>query len=181
VDVSFAPLSTPLIAEVTFVCFRKSSASKSRRVYGGSAVTRAYIVNVEQGTQELTRVAGSSHWMGSGCGTVCVLHDAWFMVSMSKVFNDPTNTYSSFFHSGQVRRKSALSVQLQTVIAFTITSIVWYVLGFSLALSPSGSWFIGNFHNAALRNVLTDELREGGVPPLLLFAHHNMVACARYG
>lgn len=55
------------------------------------------------------------------------------------------------------------------------------MLGFSLALSPSGSWFIGNLHNAGLRNVLTDELREGRVPPLLLYAHHNMVACARYG
>ena len=50
----------------------------------------------------------------------------------------------SFFYGGMVSRKSIISTMLQSFIALGLISILWYVVGFSLAFGDSLGGFIGN-------------------------------------
>ena len=50
----------------------------------------------------------------------------------------------SFFYGGMVRPKNVISTMLQSFISMGLISIVWYVVGFSLAYGDSVHGLIGN-------------------------------------
>lgn len=50
----------------------------------------------------------------------------------------------SFFYGGMVGPKNVISTMLQSFIALGVISIVWYVVGFSLAFGDSLGGFVGN-------------------------------------
>src|SRR5580658_1566535 len=50
----------------------------------------------------------------------------------------------SFFYGGMVQRKNVISTMLQSFIAMGVISILWVVVGFSLAFGQSINGFIGN-------------------------------------
>ncbi len=50
----------------------------------------------------------------------------------------------SFFYGGMVRMKNIISTMLQSFIAMGVVSILWVVVGFSLAFGDSLGGFIGN-------------------------------------
>lgn len=50
----------------------------------------------------------------------------------------------SFFYGGMVSRKNIISTMLQSFIALGLISLLWYVVGFSLAFGDSLGGFIGN-------------------------------------
>jgi Amt family ammonium transporter len=50
----------------------------------------------------------------------------------------------SFFYGGMVRPKSIISTMLQSFIALGVISLLWYVVGFSLAFGDSIGGFIGS-------------------------------------
>ena len=50
----------------------------------------------------------------------------------------------SFFYGGMIRPKNIISTMLQSFVALGVISIVWYVVGFSLAFGKSFHGFIGN-------------------------------------
>ncbi len=50
----------------------------------------------------------------------------------------------SFFYGGMVQKKNVISIMLQSFIAMGIISILWVVVGFSLAFGNSIYGFIGN-------------------------------------
>lgn len=50
----------------------------------------------------------------------------------------------SFFYGGMVKPKNIISTMLQSFIALGIVSILWYVVGFSLAFGDSIGGIIGN-------------------------------------
>src|SRR5208282_3035301 len=50
----------------------------------------------------------------------------------------------SFFYGGMVQRKNVISTMLQSFIAMGVISILWVVVGFSLAFGDSVGGFIGN-------------------------------------
>lgn len=50
----------------------------------------------------------------------------------------------SFFYGGMVRRRNVISTMLQSFICMGIVSILWIVVGFSLAFGDSIGGFIGN-------------------------------------
>ncbi|CAJ0914655.1 609_t:CDS:2 [Entrophospora sp. SA101] len=60
-----------------------------------------------------------------------------------------------FFYSGLARRKNALSLVFMCILSIPIVSFQWFVIGYSLAFSPTGGPFIGNFDHALLRGVVT--------------------------
>lgn len=60
----------------------------------------------------------------------------------------------SFFYGGMVRAKNVISTMLQSFIAMGIISIIWVVIGFSLAFGDDIGGFIGNpFTYFMFRNV----------------------------
>ena len=50
----------------------------------------------------------------------------------------------SFFYGGMVQRKNVISTMLQSVVAMGLVSILWVVVGFSLAFGDSIGGIIGN-------------------------------------
>jgi Amt family ammonium transporter len=62
----------------------------------------------------------------------------------------------SFFYGGMVGYKNVISTMLQSFIALGVISLLWYLVGFSLAFGDSIGGFIGNpttffaFHNVGL-------------------------------
>ncbi|CAF0850645.1 unnamed protein product [Adineta ricciae] len=58
------------------------------------------------------------------------------------------------FYSGMTKRKSALSLLWLSFMSLSVTSFQWFLFGYSLTFSVSGSRFVGNFANVAMINVL---------------------------
>ncbi|NOY36871.1 MAG: ammonium transporter [Chlorobi bacterium] len=82
----------------------------------------------------------------------------------------------SFFYGGMVRTKNVISTMLQSFIAMGVVSIVWVVVGFSLAfgdsLGPEKAGLIGNpFTYFMFRNVgFATDPKLAPTIPLALFA-----------
>jgi Amt family ammonium transporter len=103
---------------------------------------------------------------------------AWVIVACALVlFMTPG---LAFFYGGMVRRKHVLGMLMQNVFAMGLISVVWAVVGFSLAFGGNGRW-IGNFDFAFLKDVATaTELPGYGtaliIPPILFMAFQMMFA-----
>jgi len=67
---------------------------------------------------------------------------AWVLVASALVFLMTPGL--SFFYGGMVSRKNVISTMLQGFIACGVISLVWVVIGFSLAFGPSIGGMIGN-------------------------------------
>lgn len=67
---------------------------------------------------------------------------AWLLVAGCLVFLMTPGL--SFFYGGMVNRKNVISTMLQSFIATGLITIVWIVVGFSLAFGPSFYGLIGN-------------------------------------
>ncbi len=78
----------------------------------------------------------------------------------------------SFFYGGMVNSKNIISTMLQSVIAMGVISIVWIVVGFSLAFGDSIGGFIGNPLTYFMFRGVGEATHPGLSPtvPLLLFA-----------
>ncbi|HKR95398.1 MAG TPA: ammonium transporter, partial [Candidatus Angelobacter sp.] len=58
----------------------------------------------------------------------------------------------ALFYGGLVRKKNVLATMLQSFAMMAVISVVWALVGYSLAFG-SGNSFIGGFHNLFLRGV----------------------------
>ena len=70
----------------------------------------------------------------------------------------------AFFYGGMVRKKNVISTMAQSFIAMAVVSIVWVVVGFSLAFGDSIGGIIGNRLDPALRVALDERATEEGKP-----------------
>src|SRR4051812_47582678 len=76
---------------------------------------------------------------------------AWMLVSAALVLM-MTGPGLALFYGGLVRRKNVLATMMQSFILMAIVSVVWAVVGYSLAFDV-GNPFIGGFRFAFLHNV----------------------------
>jgi ammonium transporter, Amt family len=107
---------------------------------------------------------------------------AWVLVSAALVlFMTPG---LAFFYAGMVRSRHALGMLMQNFFAMGIISVIWVVVGFSLAFGAGGK-YIGNFDFVGLANVVGDGAKQlpgyvGDfglvIPPLLFVAYQMMFA-----
>src|ERR1700691_2447692 len=62
----------------------------------------------------------------------------------------------ALFYGGMVRRKNVNSILMQCFMCLSIVSVLWVVIGYSLAFGPGHGWigqFVGNFDWFMLHNV----------------------------
>ncbi len=79
---------------------------------------------------------------------------AWLMTSAALVlFMTPG---LAFFYGGMVRSKNVLGMLMQNVFAMGIISVIWAVIGFSLAFGGDAP-LIGNLDYAFMRDIATTE------------------------
>ena len=68
---------------------------------------------------------------------------AWMLVSTALVFLMTPGL--ALFYGGMVRRKNVLSVLMQSFVAAGLVSILWILVGYSLAFGPDHAGLIGDF------------------------------------
>ena len=80
----------------------------------------------------------------------------------------------ALFYAGLVQSKNVLSVLCQHFGIACLMSIIWVVIGYSIAFSPGESGFVGNFSKMFIK--LPPESLSGGIPEVL-FAMFQMTFC----
>ena len=71
----------------------------------------------------------------------------------------------TLFYGGLTQRKSVLNTIGMSYTAFCTASVVWVVIGYSIAFSGDGAYF-GNLDNFLLKGILVTDV-EGTIPTLL--------------
>jgi len=77
--------------------------------------------------------------------------NAWMLVSAALVLM-MTGPGLALFYGGLVRRKNVLGTMMQSFILMAVVTVVWAVVGYSLAFGGSGP-LVGDLHFALLNNV----------------------------
>jgi ammonium transporter, Amt family len=106
---------------------------------------------------------------------------AWVLASAALVlFMTPG---LAFFYGGMVRSKNVLGMLMQNFFAMGLVSVLWAVVGFSLAFGDGGSW-IGNFDFAGLKDMANETTQLPGyvgplaltIPPIVFCLYQMMFA-----
>lgn len=105
---------------------------------------------------------------------------AWVLISIGLVaFMTPG---LAFFYGGMVRSKNILGMLMQNIFAMGLISVLWAVVGFSLAFGGTGK-YIGNFDFAFMKDLSTITELPGYtgdfglvIPILAFFAFQMMFA-----
>jgi len=77
--------------------------------------------------------------------------NSWMLTSSALVLM-MTGPGLALFYGGLVRKKNVLSTMLQSFAMMAVISVLWALVGYSLAFG-SGNSFIGGFHNLFLRGI----------------------------
>jgi len=85
---------------------------------------------------------GSEYQYIDGLGTIDKGDTAWMIVASAFVLLMTPGL--AFFYGGMVSKKSVISTMLQSFVALGVISILWVVVGFSLAFGDSFYGIIGN-------------------------------------
>ncbi|MGI9431035.1 MAG: ammonium transporter, partial [Myxococcota bacterium] len=101
---------------------------------------------------------------------------AWILTSTALVLF-MTIPGLSLFYGGLVRTKNVLSVLVQCLVLTALMSVIWLVVGYSLAFDSTGmaegevgrAAFIGGLGRMFLAGV-TPETLSGSIPEVLFFA-----------
>ena len=89
---------------------------------------------------------------------------AWILVSTALVLL-MTIPGLALFYGGMVRKKNVLSTMAHSFVAAAVVSIVWVVIGYTLAFSE-GNAFVGGLDKIMLAGITTDAL-SGTIPEIL--------------
>ncbi|KAF9171850.1 hypothetical protein BGX20_006805 [Mortierella sp. AD010] len=82
-----------------------------------------------------------------------------------------------YFYSGMARSKNALSLIMLSCCSIAVVTFQWFLFGYSLAFSKTGSKIIGNFDNAFLRNVLDQpSVGSSKIPDIVFMIFQCMFA-----
>jgi len=83
----------------------------------------------------------------------------------------------AFFYGGLVGRRNVLAIMIQSFVSMGITTIIWYVCGYSLCFSGGEGGIIGNLDLMFLQGVgpLTP-FGEGHIPLYVFIAYQMMFA-----
>ena len=83
----------------------------------------------------------------------------------------------AFFYGGLVGRKNVLAIMFQSFVSMGITTILWWVCGYSLCFSGGEGGIIGNLDMAFLRGVgPTTPFADGHIPLFVFIAYQMMFA-----
>jgi ammonium transporter, Amt family len=83
----------------------------------------------------------------------------------------------AFFYGGLVGRSNTLTIMIQSFASMGITTVLWWLIGYSLCFSGGADGIYGNFHLAFLRHVsLSSIYAPSGIPVTALIAYQMMFA-----
>ncbi len=136
--------------------------------------TRWIVIFILLALLQIVALSYSSNPDTSLADTIDKADTAWMIVATAMVlFMTPG---LSFFYGGMVSVKSVISTMLQSFIALGVVSLLWYVVGFSLAFGDSHYGLIGDPRTFfAFRNVgLNPHPLLSPTVPFMLFAFFQL-------
>ena len=100
--------------------------------------------------------------------------NAWMLVSAALVLL-MTGPGLALFYGGLVRKKNVLATMMQSFAMMAVLSILWAVVGYSLAFGDGNS-FIGGLHNIFLHGVgLTPDPAYAGTIPIQTYMIYQLM------
>ena len=102
---------------------------------------------------------------------------AWMLIATALVLL--MTPALAFFYGGLVRSKNALNTMMMSFISLGFVGILWALVGYSLALSPGGSDWLGDLRFAFLNGVGL-EAKDAVVPltiPHMLYMAFQATFC----
>ena len=83
----------------------------------------------------------------------------------------------AFFYGGLVGRSNTLTIMIQSFASMGITTVMWWLVGYSLCFSGGSNGIYGNFDVAFLRGVSPGDIyTPSGIPLVVLIAYQMMFA-----
>jgi Amt family ammonium transporter len=85
----------------------------------------------------------------------------------------------AFFYGGLVGRKNVLTIMIQSFVSMGVTTIIWWMYGYSLCFSGGVGGIIGNLDKAFLHGVTLNTLcpfGDGRIPEFVFMAYQMMFA-----
>ncbi|MBS1911364.1 MAG: ammonium transporter [Bacteroidetes bacterium] len=84
----------------------------------------------------------------------------------------------AFFYGGLVGRKNVLTIMMQSFVSMGVTTVLWYLVGYSLCFSGGEGGVIGNLDHALLHGIKITDAFGGstGIPVLVVVAYQMMFA-----
>ena len=82
----------------------------------------------------------------------------------------------AFFYGGLVGRKNTLTIMIQSYLSMSVTTVLWYLVGYSLCFSGDVMGIVGNLDMACLRGVTVDmAFNDQNRIPLMVFIAYQMM------
>jgi len=84
----------------------------------------------------------------------------------------------AFFYGGLVGRKNVLAIMIQSFVSMGVTTVLWFVCGYSLCFSGGAGAVIGNLNQAFLHGITVADAFTGSrtIPLFVLIAYQMMFA-----
>jgi len=84
----------------------------------------------------------------------------------------------AFFYGGLVGRKNVLAIMMQSFFSLCLTTVIWYVCGYSLCFSGGEGGFIGNLDKAFFSGVTLNSPSpvNPGIPEFVFASYQMMFA-----
>jgi ammonium transporter, Amt family len=82
----------------------------------------------------------------------------------------------AFFYGGLVGRKNVLAIMIQSFVSMGITTVLWFVCGYSLCFSGDVGGIVGNLNNAFFRGMHPMDAFSGShTIPVFVFCTYQMM------
>jgi Amt family ammonium transporter len=81
----------------------------------------------------------------------------------------------AFFYGGLVGRKNVLTIMMQSFVSMGWTTVVWFVVGFSLCFGRDVGGVIGNLDYAFLHNISLTTPSPNDTIPMIVFVSYQMM------
>ncbi|HZS31613.1 MAG TPA: ammonium transporter [Gaiellaceae bacterium] len=81
----------------------------------------------------------------------------------------------AFFYGGLVGRSNTLTIMIQSFASMGITTVMWWLVGYSLCFSGGNDGIFGNFHYALLRHVGVNSIYQPSHIPLSVLIVYQMM------
>lgn len=81
----------------------------------------------------------------------------------------------AFFYGGLVGRKNVLTIMIQSFVSMGVTTILWFVVGYSLCFSGDIGGVIGNLEYAFLNGIDVNTVFSNAQIPLYVFVAYQMM------
>ena len=111
--------------------------------------------------------------------------DTGFMIAATALVLMMTLPGLALFYCGMVRKKNILATMAQSLVATALVSILWGLLGYSLAFSGDGA-YLGDFARVALSGIGVETISPLAktIPEILFMAYQMtfaVITCALIG